>query len=429
MRSLKQARLPAVDASSKIVDGRGAAQMTKLPTALIARTAMCRVEAIVAFLAVLALILIAPKPAAAADVSANAKSGFVMGGSQGGKESTLELPSVPAAQGTMVPQVTASAPQQELIIPSRQLRTQSGYAQVTVTVTDPRGSYVAGLQKDDFKLFLDNRARPIEFFRQDTDTPVSIGILVDTSGSMTTKIVQARIAIAQFVRGLNSGDDVFLFAFAGTPFQLAPSPPQVSTTDHSLILRRLNLLDKDHTLGQTSLFDVILRGLQMVQQSRYDKKALLLVTDGMDTASRASVDQVIAQARRLGVLVYSIGIGDPNPSFPALAIGPFVLGGDLVDAATLYTLSTETGGRTYIIRQAGDGEMLRRACAEISHELRQQYTIGFVAPDASAGGYRSLKVDVPTHKDASVRVRKGLDLGGSHSGYADASGGSTATIP
>ncbi len=421
MRSLKQARLPAVDASSKIVDGRGAAQMTKLPTALIARTAMCRVEAIVAFLAVLALILIAPKPAAAADVSANAKSGFVMGGSQGGKESTLELPSVPAAQGTMVPQVTASAPQQELIIPSRQLRTQSGYAQVTVTVTDPRGSYVAGLQKDDFKLFLDNRARPIEFFRQDTDTPVSIGILVDTSGSMTTKIPQAKMAIDRFVQGLNSGDDVFLFAFSGHPFLLQPF-----TTDHSLVRRRLNLL---HAYGQTALFDVILQGLQTVQQGRYDKKALLLVTDGKDTASRSSVDQVIAQARRLGVLVYSIGIGDPNPSFPALAIGPFVLGGDLVDAATLYTLSTETGAKTYIIRQAGDGEMLRRACAEISHELRQQYTIGFVAPDASAGGYRSLKVDVPAHKDASVRVRKGLDLGGSHSGYADASGGSTATIP
>ncbi|MGH7865664.1 MAG: hypothetical protein ACREQB_11785, partial [Candidatus Binataceae bacterium] len=175
-----------------------------------------------------------------------------------------------------------------------------------------------------------------------------------------------------------------------------------------------------------------LQGLQMLQQGRYDKKALLVVTDGMDNASRSSVDQVIAHARRMGVLVYSIGIGDPNPSFPAaLAIGPFTIGGNTerVDAATLYTLSTETGANHYIVREVGDGEMLRRACAEISRELRQQYTIGFVAPDASAGGYRSLKVDVPKHKDATVRVRKGLDMGGSHSGYADASGGSTATIP
>jgi len=424
------------------MDGSGGAQMKRLPTTLVARTAMCRVKAIVAFLAVLALILIAPKPSAAADVRSNAKSGFVMGGSQGGKESTLELPSVPGAQGTMVPQVTASAPQQELTIPSRQLRTQSGYAQVTVTVTDPRGGYVAGLQKDDFKLFLDNRARPIEFFRQDTDTPVSVGILVDTSGSMVAKISQARVAIAQFVRGLNSGDDVFLFAFSREPFQLAPSPPQVSTTDHSLILRRLSLLE---ARGGTALFNVIRQGLRMVQRGRYDKKALLVVTDGMDTASCPSparcttVEDVIAEARRAGVLVYSIGIGDPdiNPeSAGRLAVGPFSVivpgllsGADRVDAATLYTLSTETGGKTYIIRQAGDGEMLRRACAEISQELREQYTIGFVAPDASAGGYRSLKVDVPAHKDASVRVRKGLDLGGSHSGFADASGGSTATIP
>ncbi|MGH7948113.1 MAG: VWA domain-containing protein [Candidatus Binataceae bacterium] len=398
--------------------------MSKSSTALNALAAKCRAGAPAALLAVLAIFFIAANNAVAADSNKNSKSGFVMGGSQGGKESTLELPSVPAAQSTMVPQVTASTPQQELVIPTRQLRTQPGYAQVTVTVTDPRGSYVTGLQKDDFKLFLDNRTRPIEFFRQDTDTPVSVGILVDTSGSMATKIPQARMAIAQFVRGLNSGDDVFMFAFSGHPFLLQPF-----TTNHSLILRRLNLL---HAYGQTALFDVILQGLQMVQQGRYDKKALLVVTDGQDTASRSSVDQVVAQARRMGVLVYSIGIGDPNPSFPAaIAIGPFAVGGsiDRVDAATLYTLSTETGAKTYIIRQAGDGELLRRACADISHELRQQYTIGFVAPDASAGGYRSLKVDVPGHADASVRVRKGLDMGGSHSGFADASGGSTATIP
>ncbi|MGH7865599.1 MAG: VWA domain-containing protein, partial [Candidatus Binataceae bacterium] len=231
--------------------------MTKSPNALVACIASQRAVAIVALFAAFALAMIAPHRAAAADAHANAKPGFLAGGSQGGKESTLELPRVPAAQGAAIPPVTASAPQQELVIPARQLRTQSGYAQVTVTVTDRRGGYVSDLQKDDFKLFLDNRARPIEFFRQDTDTPVSVGILVDTSGSMAVKIPQARMAIAQFVRGLNPGDDVFLFAFSGHPFLL-----QRFTTDHSLILRRLNLL---HAYGQTSLFDVILQGLQMLQ--------------------------------------------------------------------------------------------------------------------------------------------------------------------
>jgi Ca-activated chloride channel homolog len=333
----------------------------------------------------------------------------VMPGSQNSSSSTLELPSNPARQGgdslkiPMGPQ-----PGQELVIPSRQLREQPGYEQVTVTVTDPGGNtYVTNLQKDDFQLYMDGKQRPIEFFRQDLNTPVSIGILVDTSGSMQPKIPQARIAIAEFLRDLNDKDDVFLFAFSTHPFLLQPF-----TTNHGLVMQRLALL---HAYGQTAIFDTIMQGMLMVQRGRYDKKALLVVTDGMDNSSAATVNDVVAQARRMGVLVYSIGIGDPNASsMPSLAIGPIVIGGgdiERVDASMLRTLSTETGAKTYIIRQVGDGDQLRRACENISLELREQYTIGFTAPDPGAGGYRSLRVDVPGKPDASVRVRKGIEVG------------------
>jgi Ca-activated chloride channel family protein len=288
------------------------------------------------------------------------------------------------------------------------LRQQPGYEQVTVTVTEPSGTYVTGLQKGDFKLYMDGQQRPIEFFRQDLNTPVSLGILVDTSGSMTPKIPQARAAIAQFLRDLNDKDDVFLFAFSSHPFLLQPF-----TMNHDLVMRRLALL---HAYGQTALFDVIMQGLQMVQRGRYDKKALLVVTDGMDNTSASTVNDVVAQARRMGVLVYSIGIGDPNGGSGgvSVSIGPFILGGDdqeHVDAETLHTLSTETGAKTYIIREAGDGEQLRRACENISLELREQYTVGFLAPDPKAGGYRSLRVDVPGKPGADVRVRKGIEVG------------------
>ena len=135
--------------------------------------------------------------------------------SQGKETSTLELPSMPAKQGGGSLNIPPQAPQtgQELVLPTRELRQQPGYEQVTVTVTEPSGTYVTGLQKDDFKLYMDGQQRPIEFFRQDLNTPVSVGILVDTSGSMTPKIPQARAAIAQFLRDLNDKDDVFLFAF------------------------------------------------------------------------------------------------------------------------------------------------------------------------------------------------------------------------
>jgi len=341
--------------------------------------------------------------------------------SQGGGGSTLVLPTTPKQSGAMLnlpPALPGPQQGQELTLPTRELREQPGYEQVTVTVTDPRGTYVTGLQKDDFKLSLDHHPQPIQFFRQDTNTPVSVGIVVDTSGSMQPKLPQARIAISQFLRDLNDRDDVFLFAFSDRPYLLQPF-----TMNHLLVMQKLGLLRAN---GETALFDTILRGLRMVEHGRYDKKALLVVTDGMDNQSRATVADVVNEARRLGVLVYSIGIGDPNASSGAasLAIGPFVFGGtgfDRVDASTLTQLSSETGARTYIIHQVGDGAQLRAACAQISLELREQYTIGFVAPDASAGGYRSIHVDIPTHPEVAVRVRKGIEVGGP-SAYASGPG-------
>jgi Ca-activated chloride channel family protein len=331
---------------------------------------------------------------------------------QGG--TVLELPSMPASQGggepmnlrPLVPQ-----PGQELEIPSRQLRSQAGYAQVTVTVTDQSGRYVTGLEKPDFKLFVNGHHTPIDFFRRDLKAPVSVGILVDTSGSMQPKIRQARAAIAEMIGDLNPRDDLFLVAFSDRPFILQPF-----TTDHSALLSRLGLL---HAYGRTALYDVIMDGLLTVERGRYDKKALLVVTDGMDTASHLyTLAQVIEEARRLGVLVYSIGIGDPNASsfgLGAIAIGPLrlALGGDdeeRVDAKTLETLSNETGAKTFIIARVGDGAALRSACDQISTELRQQYTVGFVASDPASGGYRSLKVEVPAHPEMEVRVRKGVTV-------------------
>ena len=337
---------------------------------------------------------------------------LVMPGNQGSQNSTLELPTTPSHQGGELNIPTMPAPQQhqELTIPSPELREQPGYAQVTVTVTNPSdpNGYVTGLQKDDFKLYLDGQQRPIQFFRQDVNTPVSIGILVDTSGSMQPKIPQARLAIADFLDALNPRDELFLIAFSSRPYMLQPF-----TMDHDRVANRLMILQ---AFGQTSLFDAILQGLQIVRTGRYDKRALLVVTDGMDTSSSSRVEDVIAMAKRMGVLVYSIGIGDPNAKeLPSISIGPFSLGGggvERVDAATLTQLSTESGAKTYIIRQVGDGQMLRKACSQISLELREQYTLGFVAPDASAGGYRSVRVDSPTHPADTVRVRKGVEVGG-----------------
>jgi Ca-activated chloride channel family protein len=335
----------------------------------------------------------------------------------GGGGATLELPTNPRQQGGSTSNLPRMAPQegQALTLAPHELRQQPGYEQVTVTVTNQNGGYETGLQRDDLKLYVDGVQRPIQFFRQDQNVPVSVGIIVDTSGSMQPKIPQAQNAIAEMISRFNERDDIFLFAFSDRPYLLQPF-----TTNHRLVLSRLQLL---HAYGETALFDTIIDGLVMVQHGRWDKKALLVVTDGMDNQSQSDVQQVVNYARRMGVLIYSIGIGDPNPSPVSIQLGPFSLGGspyDQVDAATLHTLSTETGAKTFILKEVGDGEAIRADCASIADELQSQYTVGFVAPNAAAGGYRNLRVDVPSRPGDSVRVRKGLTVGsGMESASAD----------
>ena len=395
--------MPVVAANRKIILPGRKPSRAKGEFILLTKGFCRAVRTVMTSVCVAAALMIAGSAAAQQQGSTPPRP-LVLPGNQGGGGSTLELPTSPGRQTS--PNIPPPPPaQQELVIPSRQLREQPGYEQVTVTVTDPQGGYVTGLNKDDFRLYMDGRQRSIEFFRHDLNTPVSVGILVDTSGSMAPKIPQARAAIAEFLHELNDKDDIFLFAFSAHPFLLQPF-----TTDHSLVRRRLALL---HAYGQTSLYDVVLQGLIMVQRGRYDKKALLVVTDGMDNTSMHSLDDVIAQARRQGVLIYSIGIGDPNPSAFSFAIGPFMIAGDTdrVDAETLKTLSNETGAKTYLVREVGDGELLRTDCEAISRELREQYTVGFLAPDPGSGGYRSLRVDVPARPGVSVRVRKGIEVG------------------
>ena len=313
--------------------------------------------------------------------------------------SVLELPRTLGSQGN------TSQLSQDLQTPSRALREHPGYEQVTLTVTDQNGRYVTGLQEGDFRVYVDGIGRSVKFLRQDRNTPVSVGILADTSGSMHTKLERLRVAIGQFIFNLNSRDDVFLLAFSNRAFLLQPF-----TTNHNLVKSRLALF---HALGQTALFDAIRDGLFMVENGRYDKKALLVVTDGVDNASRATLQQVIEHARQRAVLIYSIGIGNPNLGGARITIGPLMFDAlmNRVDTETLTALSTDSGARTFLVRELTDDKLLRQYCEAIANELRQQYTMGFVSPDPDRVSYRRLRVDVPGKPELSVRVRGGVAVG------------------
>ncbi|MGO9450020.1 MAG: VWA domain-containing protein [Candidatus Binataceae bacterium] len=314
---------------------------------------------------------------------------------------TLSIPAQHQPPSAL-PSVTAplSQPQSSLEVPSLKLRSQPGYEQLTVTVTDSAGRYVTGLKEDDFRVLEDGQERPIGFFRVDRLAPVSIGIIVDCSGSMDSKMWQARTAVARLVDELDPRDDIFLESFANQARLLQPF-----TVDRAQIIRHLDFF---HAQGQTALFDAVFMGLIEMRHAGHDKRVLLVVTDGMDNESMTAREQVIAAARAMKVLIYTIGIGDE-------AVGPGDAGSwgsdyDEVDMVTLRALAEETGARAFNLHRIGDGSELARDCDAISNELTQQYTVAYLSPDPEHLGYRTLHVDIPKHPELSVRVRKGVAI-------------------
>ncbi len=273
---------------------------------------------------------------------------------------------------------------QAVRVQTLEINTDERYVELTITATDSSGRYVGGLDTDDLRVYMGGRSNPVKFCRSDSKTPVSIGILVDTSNSMESKMSQARVAVTQFIDDLNPADDILLLSFSDHPVLIS-----ALTTDHHAVINRLSMLRPHET---TALFDAIVEGLTLLNDGCNEKKALMVITDGVDTCSKAGLEQVVKQARLDKVLVYSIGIGDPNSNE--------------LDATTLKALSEETGAKAFLIGKLDERNLIHEATLAISEELRRQYTIGFMAPREA--GDAALRVEVAGHPEVKVRVRKQL---------------------
>jgi Ca-activated chloride channel family protein len=267
----------------------------------------------------------------------------------------------------------ATGPDALKIHPGARIRMNVDLVLVPVTITDPMNRLVTGLDQPDFLIYENNSQQKITSFASE-DAPVSIGIIFDLSGSMSSKLIRARESILQFIKTANPQDEFFVIGFNDRPELIEDFTNSVED-----IQARLATVHSGH---RTALLDAIYYGVDKMKEARHERKALLVVSDGGDNRSRYTPGEVRAQVRESDTEIYSIGIFDLYAATPEERQGP-----ELLD-----DLSTETGGRLFRVDDLAEmGDIAEK----ISTELRNQYVIGYRPKDLTRDGkWRKVKVKV-----------------------------------
>lgn len=283
---------------------------------------------------------------------------------------------------------------------SQNLRVDVRLVNVYVTVIDGSGRYVQGLKKNDFLVEEDGRRQTLTHFDHNQDTPVSVGIVLDTSGSMRLKLDTATDAVDRFIRTIHADDDIFLMAFDTDTYLL-----QDFTSDRSKLRKALRYAESE---GGTALYDALERAMRKIKSGANNKRALLLITDGQDTSSQASFEEVRQRVRESELLVYSLGIS-PADDFQFNNNNRGRFGGrDTVDMNVLKTLGSDSGGRAYPVSDdmlGGKNSQFDFILAQIAEELRSQYTLAYYAPHPDDGQFHNIRVT--TRFGYFVRARRG----------------------
>jgi Ca-activated chloride channel homolog len=277
--------------------------------------------------------------------------------------------------------------------PSDQPTFKSGSTELVVlpvVVTDKQGRFVSDLDQERFTVYDNGRKMPVELFTNE-DTPVTVGLVLDASGSMRHKIGYVVAAAVRFARLSNPDDELFAVRFNDDVRDALRDHHFVLAGDGAALESSLMALVPD---GMTSLYDALMVGLDRAAEGTRSRKVLIVVSDGGDTASDATLDEVLARARASNVTIYTIGLFEPDDPDR--------------NPGVLKELAQTTGGERFLPRSAGP---LMQACEQIAREIRSGYTLGYVPP-ARDGAYHRLRVQVESSdRRLSVRTRPGYFAG------------------
>jgi Ca-activated chloride channel family protein len=256
--------------------------------------------------------------------------------------------------------------------PGSRIRVDVNLVFVPMTVTDAISNrLVTGLEKENFTVFDNNLEQKIKSFSTE-DQPISIGVVFDLSGSMSSKFIRARKALTAFLRTANPQDEFFVVGFNDRPAVIVDYTSDVDDVEARMVMLKPE--------NRTALIDAVYLGVSKLRQAKYDRKALLVISDGGDNRSRYTEGELRKVVRESDVQIYSIGIFDTYASTSEEQLGPVLLD----------DICQMTGGRLF---KVGDVSELEDIAARISEELRNQYVIGYTPSDMKHdGNWRKLKV-------------------------------------
>jgi len=275
--------------------------------------------------------------------------------------------------------------------PEPTLRVDSSLVLIPAQVTTREGAPIMDLKRQDFRIYEDGAEQEISYFAKD-DAPVSIGLLLDSSGSMRNKKQKSSEAAAAFFRTANSEDEFFLIEFDDRPKLVLPFTKDTDLLYHEISHAR--------PYGRTSLFDAIHMALGVMKAAQHERRALVIVSDGGDNRSRRTFTAIKGDMLEADVQLYAMGIFDPEGASQGSreeAEGPQVLD----------NLAEITGGRHFPVLNLGT---LPEVSTRIGQLLRNRYLIGYNPTNASRDGrYRGIKLNLAAAADPGVHVqyRKG----------------------
>jgi Ca-activated chloride channel homolog len=277
---------------------------------------------------------------------------------------------------------------------SEHIRISTDLVVLHATVTDDHGQFIPGLKESNFRVFEDKVEQKVSAFASE-DVPVTMGLVIDNSGSMREKRAQVNAAALTFVRTSNPKDEVFVVNF-NDEYYLDLN--EDFTSDQRELNDALSRID---SRGSTALFDAVIGSLDHLKKGHKDKRVLLVITDGDDDASRKDLSYTLRVAQQSDAQIFAIGVfSDQDRKSDKKMIRK--------SKKELTELAAATGGEAYFPDSL---EQVTAVCQQVAHDIRNQYTLGYYPSNtAKDGTFRQVQVQIIPPKDRSrltVRTRTG----------------------